>query len=356
MKSVLLKNKSYSQNLSPFFNKGLSNTNGIQKKEMPFFNKNIHNIEQYDHFFEKNNNSKLVPTVQKKCAHCENEDKLQKEAQNSVSDSSIRNNDVLSTGSNTIENKINNAQGGGNTLTEPTKAEMQLAFNANFNTVKIHTDTKAIDMNNQIGAKAFTYKNDIFFNKNKYNPTSKEGKKLIAHELTHVVQQNPSISKNNTTGIVKPSIQRNLEPPGNCLRGIHDGYQRSVKAWCDHPSGRACTAGDSCSRLQQKIRRNQMCALARNIINVRCYDGGDLGHRIAERDARRAQGTCMAIYRAKCERREPPRVPVPIPETSPDFMERMSQITGLTGAALILYLIVSEGSRLFPPRNLVPIP
>ncbi len=241
-------------------------------------------------------------------------------------------------------------------MPETTKAEMQLAFNANFDTVKIHTDTKAIDMNNQVGAKAFTYKNAIFFNKNKYNPTSKEGKKLIAHELTHIVQQNPSISENNNTNIAKPSIQRDLEPPGNCLRGIHDGYQRSVKAWCDHPSGRACTAADSCSRLQQKIRRNQMCALARNIINVRCYDGGDLGHRIAERDARRAQGTCMAIYRAKCERREPPRVPVPIPETSPDFMERMSQITGLTGAALIVYLIISEGSRLFPPRNLVPIP
>jgi uncharacterized protein RhaS with RHS repeats len=38
------------------------------------------------------------------------------------------------------------------------------------------------------------------------------------------------------------------------------------------------------------------------------------------------------------------------------FMQKMSEITGLTGAALVVYLIISEGSRLFPPRNLVPVP
>jgi len=38
------------------------------------------------------------------------------------------------------------------------------------------------------------------------------------------------------------------------------------------------------------------------------------------------------------------------------FIQKMSQLTGLTGAALAVYLIISEGSRLFPPRNLVPVP
>jgi len=40
----------------------------------------------------------------------------------------------------------------------------------------------------------------------------------------------------------------------------------------------------------------------------------------------------------------------------PDFMKKMAEITGLSGVALIVYLIISEGSRLFPPRNLVPVP
>lgn len=46
----------------------------------------------------------------------------------------------------------------------------------------------------------------------------------------------------------------------------------------------------------------------------------------------------------------------PSMSSDPSFMKRMEEATGLTGAALILYLIVSEGSRLFPPRNLVPVP
>jgi hypothetical protein len=71
----------------------------------------------------------------------------------------------------------------------------------------------------------------------------------------------------------------------------------------------------------------------------------------------------MAIFRAD-PRCTPPPVPVPVPEKDKqtdktrdkDFLKRMEELTGLTGVALILYLIVSEGSRLFPPRNLVPVP
>ncbi|MEZ0609350.1 hypothetical protein ACAW74_12575 [Fibrella sp. WM1] len=44
------------------------------------------------------------------------------------------------------------------------------------------------------------------------------------------------------------------------------------------------------------------------------------------------------------------------PQYDPNFIRKMEQLTGLTGAALLIYLIISEGSRLFPPRNLIPIP
>jgi hypothetical protein len=37
-------------------------------------------------------------------------------------------------------------------------------------------------------------------------------------------------------------------------------------------------------------------------------------------------------------------------------MKKMAEITGLTGTALLMYIIISEGSRLFPPRNLIPVP
>lgn len=68
--------------------------------------------------------------------------------------------------------------------------------------------------------------------------------------------------------------------------------------------------------------------------------------------------------------KEPDRVPVPVPPSivvplpgltpsysnNPSFRERIGIATGLTGTALTIYLIISEGSRLFPPRNLIPIP
>lgn len=62
--------------------------------------------------------------------------------------------------------------------------------------------------------------------------------------------------------------------------------------------------------------------------------------------------------------RQPPRVRVRVPEGEPEptrvdnrsLREKIAAITGLTGTALTIYLIISEGSRLFPPRNLVPVP
>jgi RHS repeat-associated protein len=58
----------------------------------------------------------------------------------------------------------------------------------------------------------------------------------------------------------------------------------------------------------------------------------------------------------KCDNNKPQPQPEAPPVPDPDFMDKMSKITGLTGTALIIYLIVSEGTRLFPPRNLVPVP
>ena len=58
-----------------------------------------------------------------------------------------------------------------------------------FSSVKIHTGTEAEKSAKDINAKAYTTGNNIVFNKGQYNPGSSEGKKLLAHELTHVVQQ-----------------------------------------------------------------------------------------------------------------------------------------------------------------------
>lgn len=240
-----------------------------------------------------------------------------------------------------------------------------------FAHVRIHADGAAAASASRLSARAYTVGSNIYFGHGEYAPKSREGRTLLAHELAHVVQQRggrvqrqmkgapPNLSSAPSSALIQPK----LLPPGNCIQGVHDAMQRAVKQVCDHPSGRACTPGEPCRRILQKIRRNQLCARNRRTINRICYEGGDVGHRIAERDARFAQGTCMAILRDQClpkpvpkPEKQPERAPERAPQVDRGFMERMAAITGLTGTALIVYLIIAEGSRVFPPRNLIPVP
>ena len=88
-----------------------------------------------------------------------------------------------------IEMRINSAKGSGQPLASEVKKPMEQAFGADFNDVKVHTNTEADTLNKQLNAKAFTTGTDIFFRDGEYSPGSDGGNKLIAHELTHVVQQ-----------------------------------------------------------------------------------------------------------------------------------------------------------------------
>lgn len=97
---------------------------------------------------------------------------------------------------------------GGSALPASALGEMSSSFGYDFGNVKIHTDRQAQEMSEQLGAQAFTYKGDIYFNKGKFDPNSKEGKWLLAHELTHVVQQSgdsmPVVQKKDVPGISTP--------------------------------------------------------------------------------------------------------------------------------------------------------
>lgn len=89
----------------------------------------------------------------------------------------------------TLQQQLAESKGGGGTLPRETEKEMEEAFDKDFSDVRIHTDPEAILMNKELNAKAFTNGSDIYFNKGQYNPTSEKGKHLLAHELTHTVQQ-----------------------------------------------------------------------------------------------------------------------------------------------------------------------
>jgi hypothetical protein len=66
---------------------------------------------------------------------------------------------------------------------------MESAFGADFGGVRVHTDAQADGLNRLLNARAFTTGHDIFFRRGEYSPGSSTGRELLAHELTHVVQQ-----------------------------------------------------------------------------------------------------------------------------------------------------------------------
>ncbi|WP_206610970.1 eCIS core domain-containing protein [Mariniphaga sediminis] len=92
-----------------------------------------------------------------------------------------------------FESGLNGSKGSGSPLPSGVKSQMESGFGTDFSNVRIHTDSGAAQMSRQIGAQAFTHGSDIYFNEGKFNPASESGQHLIAHELTHTVQQGASV-------------------------------------------------------------------------------------------------------------------------------------------------------------------
>jgi hypothetical protein len=87
-----------------------------------------------------------------------------------------------------LSGRINSRRGAGASLDGGTRATMEQSFGTSFEDVRVHTDAESDALNRSISAKAFTTGSDIFFRKD----TSPGDHSLLAHELTHVVQQRSS--------------------------------------------------------------------------------------------------------------------------------------------------------------------
>ena len=120
--------------------------------------------------------------------------------------------------SSDISSTINSKRGSGSALDGSVQAEMSESMNFDFSNVKVHTDSESQQLNQNLGAKAFTTGSDIFFSEGAYQPGSSEGKELLAHELTHVVQQ----------GGNAPSGDLTLGPAGDSYESEADSVASAV--------------------------------------------------------------------------------------------------------------------------------
>jgi len=99
-----------------------------------------------------------------------------------------------------LETEIQRAKGSGQILAPELQAKMGQAMGADFSGVRVHTNPQADQLNRSIQAKAFTTGQDIFFRQGAYQPGSQSGQELIAHELTHTIQQGASAKVQRKTG------------------------------------------------------------------------------------------------------------------------------------------------------------
>ena len=201
---------------------------------------------------QQQNVSHTGALVQRKCAHCEQEEKLQmKPLAESISlliQKSPTENSGESQAPSHIENQINSSKGGGNSIDHGTKNFMESRFGTDFSDVKIHTGSQAVQMSRELNAQAFTVGNDVYFNEGKYSPNSDSGKHLLAHELTHTVQQ---------TGRIGRKIQKLGANPNCTAAEITQVHQAifNARAWISNALSKA-ESSPLHTRVLPSLRRN----------------------------------------------------------------------------------------------------
>ena len=155
--------------------------------------------------------------IQRKCAHCEEEEKAQRRPLTSFIQRKAEAGG--SQAGPAVSSRIEASRGGGSPLPAPTQRFMESRFGTDFGGVRIHTGSEASHLSGELNAQAFTVGSDIYFNQGKFAPESASGQYLLAHELTHTIQQ--------TDGVAR-MIQRTVDQVEiNCadsqVRFAHDG-------------------------------------------------------------------------------------------------------------------------------------
>ena len=129
-----------------------------------------------------------ITSIQRKCEHCEEEEKkMQRKEMNGEE----------ATGNNNLESYVASLSSGGQPLPNEVRNFYEPRFGYDFSNVKVHTDSIASKSAQSINALAYTSGNNIVFNNGQYSPGTDSGKRLLGHELAHVVQQSSVSSHKN---------------------------------------------------------------------------------------------------------------------------------------------------------------
>lgn len=140
-----------------------------------------------------------------------------------------------------ISQRINQARSGGETLNPDIQNQMGQGLGADFSQVRVHTSQDSHELNQALGAKAFTTGKDIFFKEGAYDPHSTSGKELLAHELTHVVQQGTGQVNHSPGGMT-------VNAPGD----MHEQQADQAAQSLVHGDGQAKSAYSAPGQIQRE--------------------------------------------------------------------------------------------------------
>ena len=256
-------------------------------------------------------------------------------------------------------------------------------FDKDFSQVRVHTGPDAAESASSIDAHAYTVGDHIVFGHSAFQPESVSGKKLLAHELTHVVQQgNSETTRGNLvldstrssaekeaaqiesdilipsegskvigsqlrlaehptkttshTVFRKPKIPgEGLKSPGDCTIGRHAQLQARKNLVCNE--GPKCTSLSDPVQIDLRIARLMECYSARVRLMSECFRGGDANHRrVAKEWVEEAVQNCLD-HRDKIlkERKEKPN-----PILMPNQLERVGiLLTYGVGVAIAMAIV-----------------
>lgn len=157
-----------------------------------------------------------------------------------------------------VERMLESASGG-KPLPPATRSFFEPRFGRDFGDVRVHTGREAADLNRKLDAKAFTHGSDVYFGASEYRPGSPDGRQLIAHELTHVVQQTDEGSR-AVDRLRATFIQRQDGPAATQGKSINWGslvLEDLFKMWVenDYQHGNSPPGAPPERKVQHQVRR-----------------------------------------------------------------------------------------------------
>lgn len=167
---------------------------------------------EQDRFFQPSIYSTQEGTIHRKCAECEKEEKQVHRTEDKKEEKPVQRMATagcapMSMGG--VSRYIGSLPGRGAPLPAPARRFFEARMGHDFSGVRVHTGEEAARSAKAVRAKAYTTGNDIVFNEGQYDVSSGEGKKLLAHELTHVMQQDERVQRSPAKPYLK---QKGITP------------------------------------------------------------------------------------------------------------------------------------------------